>query len=503
MAKSKFFKGVKSFLTNKSNHTNKQPEETYKKEGVAVTLTTEFNHNKASNITLYNIDVGFTPCQAMSSSCFENRAYVHYEPKKAQVALGTNPDTKFIKMTVEQYAWIIQQLQEEQSIEFLFKQISPMLGIISHNAKSLSKRFIRYVQQKRKIPVQPQCNFMLPKALLLQSSNYIPMTKALPPPVADIQYNLLSISPYQIVSEKYKSQLKRYSYFVSLCQHELLTFAEQEQVPSQPCSLRSSAVDTTTIRCADCSVNTLGISTITPPPENKLFAHIKEQTIMFPISFIHYDLYHPKNHKTASAIQTSRRIVFDSVTRRQKPHAISAFQYIPPDSVSTLSQYSDIMEEEEEEEDEEDISPQKYGYVAVDDENEEIIVVFPGMTVSHNMFENGSFASVPWHEIHPEKKNSQPWVLNCALTAWQRCEMKVVTLLMRLCGTMPSHYKIVIIGYSLGGGKKIFIFFISIHNTNLLFYSRCIIMCLYIKIYQDTNGQTYYSMFYSFAESRK
>ncbi|KAI8056369.1 Alpha/Beta hydrolase protein [Thamnidium elegans] len=458
MAKSKFFKGVKSFLTNKSNNTNKQPDETYKKEGVAVTLTTEFNHNKTSNITLYNIDLGFTPCQAMSSSCFENRAYVHYEPKKAQVALGTNPDTKFIKMTVEQYAWIIQQLQEEQSIESIFKQISPMLGIISHNAKSLSKRFIRYVQQKRKIPVQPQCNFMLPKALILQSSSYIPMTKPLPPPVADIQYHLLSISPYQMVSEKYKAQLKRYSYLVSLCQHELLPFAEQEQVPSPPCSVHSTAVETTAIRCADCLVSTLGISTITAPPENKLFAHIKEQTIMFPVSFIQYDLFHPKNHKTASAIQPSRRIIFDSITRRQKPHAISAFQYIPPDSVSTLSQYSDIMEEEEDDEEEdedEDISLQKYGYVAVDDKNEEIIVVFPGMTLSHSMFENVSLASVPWHEIYPEKKNSQqdvsPWVLNCALTAWQRCEMKVVTLLMRLCGTMPSHYKIVIIGYSLGG----------------------------------------------------
>lgn len=619
---SRFFQGVKSFLllsnrnqggnyfssSSKDDIQQQQQQQQqynnniYAREGVAVTLTTEFNTNTSTNnaaVTLLNSNLSFMPCQPMSSSCFENMAYVHYEPKKAQVALGTNPDAKHrksLKLTVEQYAWIIQQLQEEQgvfnSLESIFSNsdqllwnISPMLGILSNSvsshSKSLGKRLIRFVQQKRKslmMSVTPQlsqyqlqCIFMLPKALLLQAAAYIPMTKPLPPPLSPIQYHLLSNYPYKPVSKACHTKITRYCNHILLCAHELLpvttTIAscDIQPEPSPPPSLINSInnkpIETCKIQCADCSIHTYNLQTILSsankqqpqnlPKEDFLSSsatakqisspsakHIDQHlSIMFPVSFIQYtsialtnslinsqqklnyqqmillqrqeaekqkqleaeQLHQQKVFMTSAIQPSSRKVTFDSFSKRQKPHAVSAFQYIPPDrtmsssSISSISQYSGIDEEEEEEdvdenddynqqdiaydEDENDgelnevdennnLSPQKYGYVAIDSENEEILVVFPGMAMSHNLFENASFASVPWQEIESvvidpsaDKKNPEddtsPWVLECALTAWNRCEMKVVTLLMRLCSVMPSHYKVVIMGYSIGGGMYI------------------------------------------------
>lgn len=467
-----FFKGVKSFLTNKSSTvTTSEQKSVYTREGVAVTFTTEFSSSEnKGDITLFSLESGFLPCQLSTSSCFENKAYVHYEPKKAQVTLGTNPDAKrlktSIKLSIEQYAWMIRQLQEELSLGDLYKS-SLMLGLTTmqqQESKSISKRFIRFVQQKRKPFVQQQCIFMLPKALLLQAAAYIPMTKPLPPPITSVQLHLLSHPPYRIVSDAYTSQLKRYAHLVQLCEHELLLDMVQSE-PTPPSSFNDDSVEATRchIQCADCLINTCDISTIQQS--------IKDPSVMFPVSYVQQYILSvaPKdNIRTSSAIQPQRRATaFDSVVRRQKPHAVSAFQYIPPDrssstsSVSSISQYSNIPEEEEGEEGEDlNVFPQKYGYVAVDDKHEEILVVFPGMaTSSTHVLENASFVPVPWHEINNVEKKTQdstaePWVLDCALTAWHRCEMRVVTLLMRLCGTMPSHYKVVIMGYSLGGGKQ-------------------------------------------------
>lgn len=634
---SRFFQGVKSFLllsnrnqggnnfssSSKDDVQQQDNNNIYAREGVAVTLTTEFNTNTSNNnaaVTLLNSNLSFMPCQPMSSSCFENKAYVHYEPKKAQVALGTNPDAKHrksLKLTVEQYAWIIQQLQEEQgvfnSLESIFSNsdqllwsISPMLGVlsssVSSHSKSLGKRLIRFVQQKRKslmmsVPpqlsqYQLQCIFMLPKALLLQAAAYIPMTKPLPPPLSPIQYHLLSNYPYKPVSKACHTKITRYCNHILLCAHELLpvttTIAscDIQPEPSPPPSLINSInnkpIETCKIQCADCSAQTHNLQTILPAANKQQLQNLpkkdflsssettrhsssfplvkhngQHQSIMFPVTFIQYtsmalsntiinsqqklnnqqmillqrqeaekqkqleaQQLHQKKVFMTSAIQpSSRRVTFDSFSKRQKPHAVSAFQYIPPDrtmsssSISSISQYSGIDEDEEEEdvdedddydgqdiaydEDEndeglnevdenEDLSPQKYGYVAIDSDNEEILVVFPGMAMSHNLFENASFASVPWQEIESvvinpsaDKKNPEddtsPWVLECALTAWNRCEMKVVTLLMRLCSVMPSHYKVVIIGYSIGGAVAA-LCASSLRSTKLLM-NRSITVC--------------------------
>ena len=550
----RFFKGVKSFLRGSNNNNNnnnnnkeqfldqqnnKEPEpNSFSRDGIAVTLTTEI-HNKQQTgpITLLHPNLSFLPSQSMNSTSLfqQEKAYVHYEPKRAQVALGTNPDakhTKIFHLTVEQYAWLIQQLQEEQDLlsytaASLFQ--SPMLGImlthqsLTQTTKSIGKRLIRFVQQRRKSLVVPhrQCIFMLPKALLLQAAAYIPVAKPLPPsPEGPVDYNTLSQLPYEVIPDSYYLRLKRYCRYIPLCTHELLVIQQLNQEPSPPSSFvhtKSMSGELVNIQCADCPVTT-GLQTIIQyikqqPQEGafgstitaRLFSHAStSQSIMFPVSYAQYNttltnvaqmndakkLQKERENEDkfmSSAIQPDRKVLFDSIARRQKPHAFSAFQYIPPDrtmsssGISSISEFSgieqeigqdddEIMEDDnnEDEDYQDNCAPQKYGYVAVDTENEEILVTFPGMSsLSHTMFENASFAAVPWLEIetitsrppinerkqHEIEEDISPWVLDCALVAWNRCEMRVVTLLMRLCGALPSHFKVVIVGHSLGGGK--------------------------------------------------
>jgi hypothetical protein len=535
---SRFFKGVRLFLTsnrNSNNNNQLDQKQSYQYQdnttnNYAVTLTTEVNAlNSNNNITLLNPNqLQFMPCQPTTSSMLllQEKAYVHYEPKKAQVCLGTtNPATalkhnkNMIYLTVEQYAWLIQQLKEEQSVyqhlqthfqkPITLKQ-PHMLGIMNYSMyptnittkQSIGKRFIRYVKRHQKeqqnnslVTPTNRILFMLPKTLLLQAAAYIPMTKPLPPPLSPVNLHILQDKPYESLPDPYYLKLKRYCRFVKLCTHELLIEQPtqiEEQEPSPPSSLLNATKPndfiTLPIHCADCPVTT-GLETVIQIPKKQPSSSLTTtnfQSIMFPISFVPYNTLLLNNQfsdtvqdkRMSSAIQPTtynKRVLFDSIAKRQKPHAFSAFQYIPPDrtrsssSISSISEYSgieeedeDILEEEnEEDEEEDDCAPQKYGYVAVDNENEEILVVFPGMAMSHHMFENASFAAVPWLEIETitsippgsnQPKVEEPWVLDCALTAWHRCELKVVTLLMRLCGTMPSHYKVVIIGYSLGGG---------------------------------------------------
>lgn len=574
LSKSKrFFRGFKSFLSSKKSKRKSisqtyqqeliqqpQPQEDSNDVGIAVTLTTEINqHQQQQVISIIDPNLNFIPPQPTinsSLSLFQEKAYVHYEPKKAQVTLGTNPELKHIQSSiilhVEQYAWLIQQLQEEQNIcHFLNTQYqqpleTSMLGIMTSPSKALldikhsttfGKRLIRFVQQRNRMVTPPhrrQCIFMLPKSLLLQAAAHIPLAKPLPP-IQTLYHPILSQKPFEIISDSLHKKLTRYARSIALCTHELLFIQQQQQqdLSSPPSSLisKKNSVEFVKIQCADCHVPT-GLETILLQQQqpkhsndsNVLSSTISQrlnsimmmnQSIMFPVSYVVYNTVVPPQQQTvtntsttsqsqqeqqqqlfmSSAVQVptesnhnhpmNHKSVFDSLTRKQKPHAFSAFQYIPPDKtmssddISSISEYSGMNVEEEDEEDdneeeddeEENFTPQKYGYVALDNEHEEILVVFPGMPLSYNMFENASFQPVPWLEIETiasippmsERKKQQyqmveedlnPWVLECALTAWHRCEMKVVTLLMRLCATLPSHYKVVILGYSLGGGKK-------------------------------------------------
>ncbi|KAI8373615.1 hypothetical protein EDC96DRAFT_605840 [Choanephora cucurbitarum] len=574
----KFFKSIKSLLSiRQSRKKNSRQQfstyspEPYAKEGVAVTLTTEFTVHKSNMpVTLVQQQqqqLTIVPCKPTTmTTAIPQTAYVHYEPKKLQVAIGINVDgmTKrrhheSLRLTVQQYAWLVQQLREEQEVhrwmdDHLATQgrsisletcvLSPMLGVLEEfeeemNAmasKTIRDRFISFVQQRghsaKWMVAQPrpgnrQCIFMLPKALVLQASAYIPMTKPLPSSPAfethSMHASVQTLQLFEPISDEFLLRLKRYCRFVQLCSHELLVRprrSREEPSPSPSFVHNNKQVESLSIGCGDCSIST-GLETVLHQTHKeptasealssevlassitaRLFSSLsnaehpenaQQQSIMFPISYIPYGpLKHalkvaqnrnqhdsllsqpflsspqiPKEKQfVSSAIQPSsssrqKRVLFDSITRKQKPHAFSAFQYIPPDQtfsseISSISEFSGIQDhfqEEEEEISEDDSVPQKYGYVAVDNEHEEIVVVFSGMAVSPHMLHNASFAPVPWLEIETitTEPLEEPWVLECALTAWRRCEMKVVTLLMRLCSTMPAHYKVTIIGHSLGG----------------------------------------------------
>ncbi|RCH84697.1 hypothetical protein CU098_001353, partial [Rhizopus stolonifer] len=496
---SKFFKSVKSLLvrhqSSNRKHSRQSVSQPYAKEGVAVTLTTEFSTHK-SNVPVTLIQhqssqLTMVPCQPMlPTSTLEQKAYVHYEPKKAQISLGTNPDTKkkqhyhySLRLTVEQYAWLVQQLEEEEHvhgwISDQFRQnqltLSPMLGVsptIKEDPRSIKRRLIRFVQRGNHSPyrVAHQCIFMLPKALVLQASDYIPMTKPLP-----TELPVRHVLPFEPIQDALAVRTRRYCERVRLCTHELVIQEQhQRNEPSPPCSfVQTKQTELATIVCAECLKET-GLSTVYQKTKKNLMAssvtarlcsssHVQhQQSIMFPVSFIQYDsikhaiavaqnlnqqLPSKEPKFVSSAIQPSsyKKMLFDSIARQEKPHAYSAFQYIPPDRTMSSSDISSIS-----------------ACSALDNEHTEIIVVFPGMTVSHHMFDNASFVPVPWLEIETIGDVSQqqdplsegdmsPWVLECALTAWRRCEMKVVTLLMRLCSSLPSYYKVVIIGHSLGG----------------------------------------------------
>jgi hypothetical protein len=519
-------KGVKLLLgrgDQQQKRQQKNSQDAYAKEGVAVTLTTEFDGSDQGDPTLLHPNTTFVPSQPVLSSSFDSRAYVHYEPKLSQVTLGTSPDrknNKLIKLSVDQYTWLIQQFREEQNVHDVllnffelnksekseFEQpftISPMLGVINvqNHTKSFSQRLIRFVQRRTVPDIYGQCIYTLPKALLLQAAAYIP-SKNPSFATSSINTHLLLNPPFKATDDEYHKRLLRYCSYIPLCQHDLSLGEKQDTLSP--------------IVCSNCSLKT----TLYQQQRQQLqpvskFSSFMEEPVMFPLSYHQYPIInnplllnntsgtHGNNESlfinTASAIPPQRR-AFGSFSSNEKPHAYSAFQYIPPErtisnSTSSISDFSGIIEEEEEDlekenqasdPDERTNALEKHGFVAVDDEHEEIIVAFPGITVSHSMLKNASFVPVPWTEVlespklkqsHAEyistgnngkrnKKNGSDqdeyqenteqdqthWVLDCALTAWRRCEMRVVTLLMRLCSTMPSHYKVTIVGYSVGGG---------------------------------------------------
>ncbi|KAI8989486.1 hypothetical protein BDB01DRAFT_833595 [Pilobolus umbonatus] len=531
------------------SHRHRPPleEHNYSKEQVAMTLTAECTKHNNTPITLLHSDITFKPFRSWRTSVMNKKAFIHYEPKKGQVILGTNPDSRHsnrLKMTLEQYAWLIQQLEEEEvvhnEVDYLLcnpsqqkpqyshsiPSYSSILGIINtdNEKRSLKHRLKQFVRWKK--PSHIYHIFLLPKPLILQAANYIPMTKPLPPPVSSINHELLSMAPYSLLTEDRHRQLLRYAHHVSLCNHELLLPVHKQTTPSIPTPpsslLNKKDSELCPIRCVECSVKT-GLLTLVQPPVQSNFQPLSSisttaytsavsdqtQNIMFPISFIKFKntiemstsntLLNNETRIRSSAIPTES--AFNGNIRENRksvyePRAVSALQYIPPEDTSSLndseSECSFIQSDEEDEEhsecsddneDDSSIVPEQYGYVAVDVEEEEILVIFPGMSISSTMFEDISFHPVEWHEIYSiikseraensnndERSNDEddvPCVLESALIAWNKCEMKVVTLLMRLCNKLPSHYKVVIIGYSLGGAVASLCAF-SLRSTQLL-----------------------------------
>ncbi|KAI9283250.1 hypothetical protein BY458DRAFT_495951 [Sporodiniella umbellata] len=398
----KFFKSFKKLFRQKNvlQKSSNNRNQMYTQESVAVTLTTELPKNDYQLVTLLETNqFRFLPPQSVKVS-FDQEAFVHYEPKKSQVVLGTNPDarhSKPLKLTVQQFAWIIQQLNEEKnaqsSVQNLYATseesilpISSVIGLFQSKRLHSFKSLLHFVQPKKVTQnrIRRQCIFMLPKALLFQAAGLIPMAKPLPP-LPDS-----SFAPYESLSTPILGRLKRYCRYVSYCSHELLMSLQTPDTASK----------TVSVHCAECSLN-CGLQSLERASDPPTY---EQKTVMFPVSYVRYMLE------------------------------------------------SDVAQESASEDSEESLSPQKYGYVAVDTESQEIVVVFPGMSASHHMFENVSFEATAW--VDPDSvSQEEAFVLECAYTAWRRCEMKVVTLLMRLCSTLS--YPVVIVGHSLGGGKRV------------------------------------------------
>ncbi|OAD73397.1 hypothetical protein PHYBLDRAFT_168755 [Phycomyces blakesleeanus NRRL 1555(-)] len=561
------FKGVRQLW--KPRHastydTKAQLQTSYAKAGmsaVAMTLTADLR-TKADmhSITLLHPSMDFIPHGghlSWPSSAANPRAFVHYEPNRDHVAMGSNPDTKYsnsLWLTVDQYAWLIQQLQEEQSVHDALKadhgsalfaapspgvtswgafirpfaaSPAPMLGVLHAHicTRTLARRLARLVlrAKHRSMPdIYRHCLFMLPKALLLQAATFIPQTKQLPLLELDLSYQRALREPFESLSPEFHQRLLRYADRIALSAHEVAPVRMTERSSEDQhhyCAL--------TCRKCQCDTNLhMALSAISPfsGMNTSRFSVSSDQHMSGTIPTVRVSTHHSSNNIIDSTedslgdptfVVSFSQAMFgtDSLSSCQRvPQSlenISGQRTTPQTSLSvhyTESLVSDTVSMSSFPAHTTSFSnstkPEKRGYVAVDHQNEEILVVFPGACSSDTLFENVSYTPVPWEEaednmgnttdesVTHERKRSKsrnfksswsrasflkhrpesmevtddqnakslepdqdisPWVLDYALTAWRRCELKVATLLMRVCHATPAHYKVVILGHSLGG----------------------------------------------------
>ncbi|KAG0169958.1 hypothetical protein DFQ30_003028 [Apophysomyces sp. BC1015] len=513
------FKGVRQLWTPRSaSHSHPYAKET---ASVAMTLTTDFRAcPETQSVTLLHPNLEFLPhCGQLGWN--SAKAFVHYEPSQSHVALGANPDMKHsntLWLTVEQYAWLIQQLQEEKGVHDALKATrsatystsstaitawgafirpfsapAPVLGVLNAQlcSRTFARRFSRllYRTKHRSIPeIYRQCIFMLPKSLLLQAAVHIPMTKPLPPLAAPTLPRQVFKEPFQELSADLHNRLRRYGELAAKTAHDIVpeptdaerTFCKlvcrkcQSLVGLDTAVLSSSLLPTSAISC--------GISTINVDDNRDTVPAIK---VSQPEKF------------TGEVVDDSRNI---------PTFALSYLQNIwSPDSCISATEHHERNGSTVSDSNSDGSSPvtsfsleqkaERRGYIAVDHQNEEIVVVFPGVSSSKALFENASFVPAPWQDtetaddaviaeegpkpqrrsisttfkrrtwtrstmrptptqnMQQQQEDTTFWVLDCALAAWRRCELTVATQLMRTCQVVPAHYRVVIIGHSLGGGK--------------------------------------------------
>ncbi|KAI9273118.1 hypothetical protein BDA99DRAFT_602292 [Phascolomyces articulosus] len=385
---------------------------------------------------------------------------------------------------------------------------------------------------------------LLPKSLLLHAAAYIPMTKALSPPFqpqaqqqqhdpttpTTIQQQqqdhpfMEAGSPFQPIPAPLSIRLRRYVQLAALCMHDLSLESASGLLLCRTCS--SSSTRQKMIRLTSIPNSTTHDISIIPNQQQQqpTIQITRGNDVTFPMTYLHtsieqrrrtFDSYQysssspfyssslsphhspssptfssstgigtdllrrsnsHKSHRssmgTPSQIQEEEEsIPTTTASQKQRPRACSAIvtdSVMDPFDSSVLESLTD-----------------KRGYVAMDDENQEIIVTFPGIPASGFLFENTSLTPVPWHEsldeMNPQderESSSQPsnshhhhhqqesggttntkrkgreqeaYVLECAVAAWRRCELTVATSLMRMCRVAPEDYRVVIIGHSLGG----------------------------------------------------
>ncbi|KAL0084812.1 hypothetical protein J3Q64DRAFT_1640279 [Phycomyces blakesleeanus] len=464
------FKGVRQLW--KPRHastydTKAQLQTSYAKAGmsaVAMTLTADLR-TKADmhSITLLHPSMDFIPHGghlSWPSSAANPRAFVHYEPNRDHVAMGSNPDTKYsnsLWLTVDQYAWLIQQLQEEQSVHDALKAdhgsalfAAPSPGVLHAHicTRTLARRLARLVlrAKHRSMPdIYRHCLFMLPKALLLQAATFIPQTKQLPLLELDLSYQRALREPFESLSPEFHQRLLRYADRIALSAHEVAPVRMTERSSEDQhhyCAL--------TCRKCQCDTNLhMALSAISPfsGMNTSRFSVSSDQHMSGTIPTVRVSTHHSSNN-----------IIDSTEDSLGDPTFVVSFSQAMFGTDSLSSSHTTSFSNS--------TKPEKRGYVAVDHQNEEILVVFPGACSSDTLFENVSYTPVPWEEaednmgnttdesVTHERKHISPWVLDYALTAWRRCELKVATLLMRVCHATPAHYKVVILGHSLGGGKQ-------------------------------------------------
>ncbi|KAI7869439.1 hypothetical protein BDF14DRAFT_302765 [Spinellus fusiger] len=606
--------GVRHLWASRPTHNDTRTHHTplYSKGGMAaitVTFTAE-TCTKADihAITLLHPSMDFMPHGDhfhLSGTASNSKAFVHYEPSANHVAMGSNPDAKdsnSLWLTVDQYAWLIQQLQEEQSVHEALKADTdsasmpasslgetrwgawihprttapaPMLGVLHVHicTRTLTRRLSRWIRRKKSRSSLPDiychCNFILPKALLLQAAAYIPLGITLPLSVDTSRWGLET--PFEPVHMDVYQRLLRYAHRLALSAHAItpgssvlsshsspplpplpsLTLSMPLIFPIAPSFVHPPPKENTTgyhaycaLTCKMCQCTTgleMALSAISSLSSTSAMENVSR------CSATSASVYERGTSDTPTGRETGSQFPENSDTVLMNPtFPISFFQTIwspdamacaqkprlhqerPLDSTVGPSPIPPLVSESFLSEESFSSLPllvpfkgsagsERRGYVAIDHEQEEILVVFPGTAPSDTLFENVSYTSVPWQEagmeeddsddeegdkecvmsvdppvneytsstrthffksawvrasslkkksrgmdIHKQNvpyptrkdpsKDASPWVLDYAMTAWRRCELKVATLLMRVCLNTPLHYRVVILGHSLGGG---------------------------------------------------
>ncbi|KAF7728450.1 hypothetical protein EC973_006130 [Apophysomyces ossiformis] len=537
------FKGVRQLWTPRNASQTASYAKGSPAPAVAMTLTTDFRPcPETQTVTLLHPNLEFLPhCGQLGWN--STKAFVHYEPSQSHVALGANADMKHTNtlwLTVEQYAWLIQQLQEEKGVHEAVKAIrsesyststaitawgafihpcsapAPVLGVL--NAQLCSRTFLRrfsrllYRTKHRSIPeIYRQCIFMLPKSLLLQAAVHIPMTKPLPPLATSPKPRQVFKKPFQEVPADLYDHVRRYGVLAAKTVHAIIP--ESIDAERSFCKLvcrkcqsilgldaavlsPSSLMPASAISCGLSTINAEdhheGIPAITVSQSENIDRDLFENTRVvptFPLSYLQ-NIWTPDSCISATEHhQRNGSAVSDGNSEGSSP--VTSFSL--------------------------DQKPERHGYIAVDHQHEEIVVVFPGVSSSKALFENASFVPAPWQDIEAaddamfdeygpkpdrrslsttfkrrtwtrssirnasnqdlqhQQEDSTFWVLDCALAAWRRCELTVATRLMRTCQMVPAHYKVVIIGHSLGGAVAA-LCASSLVSTKLL-VNRSILFC--------------------------
>lgn len=530
--------GVRALLGMKSQGRGRE-ERPLTPSSLAMTLTAEFTEKtETSVVTVLQPEFGFMPHYGHFVSAAHNKtctAYVHYEPRTQLVELGTNPKTrhaKAVRISIDHYAWLIRQLEEESLVHDTLKAMqhgtanlmpcslsftgwgtfmrlfhaapAPMLAFLTQESpRRLLHRWIhRYrtlqtysYHQRRPLRYQNQhphqhypLTLLLPKYLLLHTAAYIPITKPLPPlydrpvsPASDHRFDPLSDALYHTC--------RRYAQYVALAAHDLTVDSGgstefvcrkcKERMPLQPIMMvsHSAMMDTprsSTIVSQPSLQGTPGIQ-VTGPSSTLVD---RDDRYTFPISYVA-----PLWGTTDAAHrlqEPSRRRTFDGHLSASHPKDFKDMQ--DEWRQSSASSAHSIKEAD-------------HGYVAIDDEHQEIIVAFPGPAPSDPFFKDASFAAVPWQEDttasspadrkftassfrsqrrrrpvstpsfnkrprdgkqnhHPMHEDGTQWVLECAALAWRRCELDVATCLLHACKRAPKAYRVVVVGHSVGGGTS-------------------------------------------------